>query len=107
MISVVLVAGVGCGVIFEDHIKFDDRKITIVLAFFAISTWREASSSELASTSSVNSSATVANSLPSWKGKGLRWAASRSSASTRSESFMPLQCTKHPSGVEVIIRSLA
>jgi hypothetical protein len=73
----------------------------------AISTWRETSSLELASTSSVDSSATVANSLPSWKGKGSRWATSRPSASSRSESSIPLQCTKHPSDMEVIIRSLA
>jgi hypothetical protein len=33
-ISVVLVAGVGCGLIFRDRIKIDDEKTTIVLAFF-------------------------------------------------------------------------
>jgi hypothetical protein len=32
---------------------------------------------------------------------------SRSSATSRSESFMPFQSTKRPSGVEVIIRPLA
>jgi hypothetical protein len=47
----------------------------------AISTWRETSSSELASTSSVDPFATVANGLPSWKGKSSRCATSRSSAS--------------------------
>jgi hypothetical protein len=73
----------------------------------AISTWRETSSSELASTSSVDPSATVANGLPSWKGKGSRYATSRSSASSRSKRLMPFQCTKRPSGVEVIIRLLA
>jgi hypothetical protein len=73
----------------------------------AISTWWETSSSELESTSSIDSSATVANGLPSWKGKGSRWATSRSSALSRSEGSMPLQCTKRPSGMEVIIRSLA
>jgi hypothetical protein len=34
MIGVVLVAGVGCGLIFGDRIKFDDGKIAIILAFF-------------------------------------------------------------------------
>jgi hypothetical protein len=33
-IGVVLVASVGCGLIFGDRIKFDDGKIAIVLAFF-------------------------------------------------------------------------
>jgi hypothetical protein len=48
----------------------------------------------------------VANGLPSWKGKGSRWATSWSSASSRSEGFMPFQCTKCPSEVEEIIGSL-
>jgi hypothetical protein len=33
MIGVVLVAGVGCDLIFEDRFKVDDGKIPIVLAF--------------------------------------------------------------------------
>jgi hypothetical protein len=33
-IGVVLVAGVGCGLIFGDRIKFADGKMTIILAFF-------------------------------------------------------------------------
>jgi hypothetical protein len=33
-ISIVLVTGVGCGLIFGDRIKVDDRKTAIVLAFF-------------------------------------------------------------------------
>jgi hypothetical protein len=33
-IGVVLVAGVGCDLIFRDRFKFDDGKISIVLAFF-------------------------------------------------------------------------
>jgi hypothetical protein len=44
---------------------------------------------------------------PPQKGKGSRWAPSRSTASSRYEGFMPFQCTKRPTGVEVIIRSLA
>jgi hypothetical protein len=33
-IGVVLVAGVGCDLVFGDHFKFDDGKIPIVVAFF-------------------------------------------------------------------------
>jgi hypothetical protein len=62
-IGVIFVAGVGCGFVFGDHIKFDDGQVAIVLA--AINTWCEMSSSELLSTSSVDSSSTVANGLPS------------------------------------------
>jgi hypothetical protein len=54
----------------------------------AISTWSEMSSLELASTSS-------------------RCATSRSSSSSRLENFMPIQCTKWPSRVVVIIRPLS
>jgi hypothetical protein len=33
-VGVVLVAGVGCGLIFGDRIKFDDVQVAIILAFF-------------------------------------------------------------------------
>jgi hypothetical protein len=33
-IDVILVAGIGCGLIFGDRIKFDDGQVAIVLAFF-------------------------------------------------------------------------
>jgi hypothetical protein len=33
-IGVILVACVGCGLIFRYRIKFDDAQVTIVLAFF-------------------------------------------------------------------------
>jgi hypothetical protein len=33
-IGVIFIAGVGCGFIFRDHIKFDDAQVAIVLAFF-------------------------------------------------------------------------
>jgi hypothetical protein len=33
-IGVILVAGVGCDLIFRDRFKFDDGKIPIILAFF-------------------------------------------------------------------------
>jgi ribonuclease HI len=62
----------------------------------AISTWREASSSELVSTNSVDTSATAANGLPSWKGRGSRWATRRASASSRSESFTPSNVQSAP-----------
>jgi hypothetical protein len=88
-IGVVLVAGVGCDLIFGDRFKLMMGRSPSSSPSSAISTWREASSSELVSTSSVDSSATVANGLPSWKGRGSRWATSRSSASSRSESFIP------------------
>jgi hypothetical protein len=34
MIGVILIAGVGYGLIFGYRIKFDDRQVAIVLAFF-------------------------------------------------------------------------
>jgi hypothetical protein len=33
-IGVIFVAGVGCGLIFRYRIKFDDRQVAIIVAFF-------------------------------------------------------------------------
>jgi hypothetical protein len=33
-INVILIAGVGCGFVLGDRIKFDDKEVAIVLAFF-------------------------------------------------------------------------
>jgi hypothetical protein len=34
MIGIIFVAGVGCGFVLGDRIKFNDGQVTIVLAFF-------------------------------------------------------------------------